>query len=97
MKKFIKGTFELDQNVINLEEYEATHKRAIDEIFDWANSFDVGINMGTSDDNTYLLEYKIVGHTASFCKGVLAELKSILKDEWKKTKSLWQGSGDILR
>lgn len=97
MKKFIKGTFELDQDVVNLEEYEAKHKRAIDEIFDWANSFDVSINMGTSDDNTYLIEYKIIGNTASFCKGILAELKVILKDEWKKTKSLWQGSGDILR
>lgn len=96
MKKFIKGTFELDQNVIDLEGYEEQHKRAIEEILDWAESYDVGINMGTSDDNTYLIEYKIVGKTASFCKGVLAELRSMLKDEWKKTKSLWQGSGDIL-
>lgn len=96
MKKFIKGTFELDQDVVNLEEYEEKHKRAIEEIIDWANDFNVGINMGTSDDNTYLIEYKIVGKTASFCKGLLSELKSMLKDEWKKTKSLWQGSGDIL-
>lgn len=96
MRKFIQGTFELDQNVIDLEGYEEKHKRAIEEIIDWANSFDVGINMGTADDNTYLIEYKIVGNTASFCKGMLSELRSMLKDEWKKAKSLWQGSGDIL-
>jgi DegV family protein with EDD domain len=37
MRKFIQGTFELDQNVIDLEGYEEKHKRAIEEIIDWAN------------------------------------------------------------
>nr|DAT96478.1 MAG TPA: hypothetical protein [Bacteriophage sp.] len=36
LKNFTKGTFELDQNVTNLEEYEENHKRAyevkIDEL-----------------------------------------------------------------
>lgn len=96
MKKFIKGTFELDKDVINLEEYENKHTIAIEEIIDWANSYNVAINMGTSDDNTYLLEYKIVGKTASLCKGLLSELRSMLKDEWKKAQSVWQASGDIL-
>lgn len=96
MKKFIKGTFELDKDVINLEEYENKHTIAIEEIIDWANSYNVAINMGTSDDNTYLLEYKIVGKTVSLCKGLLSELRSMLKDEWKKTQSVWQASGDIL-
>ena len=96
MKKFIKGTFELDKDVINLEEYENKHTIAIEEIIDWANSYNIAINMGTSDDNTYLLEYKIIGKTASLCKGLLSELRSMLKDEWKKTKSVWQASGDIL-
>lgn len=96
MKKFIKGTFELERNVVNLKEYEEKHKHAIMEIFDWAASFDIAIRVGTSNDNTYLLEYKIVGNTASLCKGLLSELKSMIKDEWKKATSLWQGSGDIL-
>lgn len=96
MKKFIKGIFELDQDVINLEEYEEKHKMAIEEIIDWANDFNVRINMGISDDNTYLIEYKIVGNIASFCKSLLSELKSMLKNEWKKTKTLWQSSGNIL-
>lgn len=96
MKKFIKGTFELDQNVIDLVEYENQRKNAIEELIDWADSFDVAINMGTADDNSYLCEYKIVGKTASFCKGLLSELRQILKEYWPKTKSLWQGSGDII-
>lgn len=94
MKKFIKGTFELDKNVTDLVAYEEIHKRAIEELFDWSSSYDVVINMGTSDDNTYLIEYKIVARTASMCKGILSEMKQILKDEWKKTKMVWQGSGD---
>lgn len=96
MKKFIKGTFELDKDVINLEEYEDKHKTALEEIIDWANSLDVDVLFGTSDDNAYLIEYKIVGKTASLCKGLLSELRSMLKDEWKKTQSVWQASGDIL-
>ena len=96
MKKFIKGTFELDINVTDLVTYEEKHKRAIEEIIDWANSLNVAIKMGTADDDSYLLEYKIVGKTASFCKGLLSELRTMLKAEWKKTTSLWQGSGDIL-
>lgn len=96
MKKFIKGTFELDQNVTNLEEYEEKHKRAIEEIINWAYSFDININMGTSEDNSYLIEYKIVGKTSAGCKGLLSELKAMLKEEWKKPINLWQGSGDIM-
>ena len=96
MKKFIEGTIELDQNVTDLEAYEEKHKNAIEELIDWANSFDVAINMGTSDDNTYLIEYKIVAKTSSMCKSLLSEMKQLLKDEWKKPKTLWQGSGDIL-
>ena len=96
MKKFIKGTFELDTDVINLEEYEEKHRNAIEEIIAWANTFNAVINMGTADDNSYLIEYKIVGNTASFCKGLLSELKSMLKAEWKKTNSLFQASGDVL-
>lgn len=96
MKKFIQGTFELDQDVINLKEYEEKHKMVITKIIDWANKYDVDINMGISLDNSYLIEYKIVGNTLSFCKGLLSELKSMLKNEWKQMKSLWQGNGDIL-
>lgn len=95
-KKFIKGTFELDRDVTDLKSYEEKHRIVIEELVDWANSFDVAINMGTSDDNTYLIEYKIIAKTSSVCKSLLSEMKQILKSEWKKTKSLWQGSGDIL-
>lgn len=96
MKKFIKGAFELDQNVTNLEEYEKEHKWAIDYIISWGNKYDIGINIGTSDDNKFLIEYRIVGDTVTYCKALLSKLKSMLKDEWKKTKSLYEISGKTI-
>lgn len=96
MKKFIKGTFELELNVADLVAFEEQHKVAINGWIDWANRFGVALNLGTSDDNTYLCEYKIVGATASYCKGLASELRQMIKSEFPKTRSLWQGSGDIL-
>ena len=52
--------------------------------------------MGTSEDNTYLVEYKVIGNTLAYCKGIVAELKSMLKKEWKKTNSVFQANGDVL-
>ena len=94
MKKFIKGTFELDKDVTDLAAYEEARKRVIERLIDWAKSFNVYINMGTSEDNSYLIEYKIVSNTSAMCKGLLAEMKQILKTEWKKPKLLLQLSGD---
>ena len=94
MKKFIKGAFELDENVIDLVAHEEKHKIALEEIVEWANNAGVAILFGTSEDNTYLCEYKIVGKTVAFCKGLASELKALLKDEFPKTKMVWQGTGD---
>jgi hypothetical protein len=94
MKKFIKGAFELDYDITDLVGYEEKHRNVIEEIIDWADNYDVRVNMGTSDDNTYLIEYRVVGRTVSLCKGIVAELKSILKTEWKQTKLSWQVTGD---
>ena len=96
MKKFIKGTFELDTNVTDLIKYEKKHDTMLNQLIEWADSLGVALNIGTSEDNTYLCEYKIVGNTASYCKSLCSELRQILKNEFPKTKSLWQGSGDIL-
>lgn len=96
MKKFIKGTFELDENITNLEAYEENKKVGISQIIDWGEKYRVGIVLGTSDDNFYLCEYKIVANTKAMCNGMLKELKSLLKAHFPYVKSLWQGSGDQL-
>lgn len=96
MTKFIKGTFELDENVTDLAAYEEKKKVQILEIVDWCNSFGVAINMGTADDNTYLCEYKIVAKTKAMCNSLLRELKEMLKGCFPYVKLIWQGSGDQL-
>ena len=97
MKKFIKGTFEIEKNVADLEAYEQKHKDGIDRMIDFANSFGIQYQCGTSDDNTYLCEYKIVSNTARMCNSLLAEFKSYLKDAYGKVpKVIWQAKGDQL-
>ena len=88
MRKFIKGTFELDQNVTNLVEYEKKHETMLNNLVEWATRLNIAINIGTSEDNTYLCEFKIVGATASYCRGLCSELKQMLKAEFPKTKSI---------
>lgn len=96
MKKFIKGTFELDKDVTDLVAYEEGRKEKILEIADWCNRFGVEILCGTADDNTYLCEYRIVANTKALCNGLLREFKAKLKDCYPYVKLIWQGSGDCL-
>ena len=58
--KFIKGAIELDKNVTDLTAYEEPKKNKLDEIVEWCNKYNVYIIFGTSDDNTYLCEYKVL-------------------------------------
>jgi hypothetical protein len=96
MKKFIKGTLELDKDVTDLVAYEEPMKAKIDRLNEWCTKQGIQFICGTSDDNTYLCEYKIIANTKAMCKGLLQELKSILKDMYPYVKEIWQGSGDIL-
>ena len=96
MKKFIRGTFELDKDITDLEKYEESKKAKILEIVDWCNSFGVAINCGTADDNTYLCEYKITANTKAMCNGLLREFKELLKECYPYVKTIWQSSGDCL-
>lgn len=96
MRKFIQGTFELDYDVKDLISYEESHKTALENIIDWSNDYEMSIMFGTSKDDTYLCEYDVICNTAAMCKGVVAELKHMLKSEFKKTKSVRQFSGNYL-
>lgn len=94
MGKFIRGTFELDSGVEDIVAYEEKHKDEIKQLFDWGDKHEISILVGTSEDNYYLCEYEIRGNTASYCKGMQSELKSVLKAAFPKLKFVWSGSGD---
>lgn len=96
MKRFIKGCFELDKNVTDLNAYEEKKKAKIEEIIEWCNTFNVQCLLGTAEDNTYLCEFKIIAKTKAMCNGLLREFKELLKECFPYVKLVWQGSGDQL-
>lgn len=96
MKKFIKGTFELDQNIGDLNEYEAKKELYVKSIIQWANEHNVDVLLGESEDNSYLCEYVAKANTNALCKGYVAELKQMLKVGFPKIKLLYQASGNLL-
>lgn len=96
MKKFIKGTLELDTDVQDLVEYENARKPAILSIFDWGDKHGVSIRVGLSDDGAYLCEYKVRARTVAMCRGYVSELRQLLKPHFPKVESIYQASGDII-
>ena len=96
MKMFVKGTLELDKNVTDLVAYEKPIIKKLEKIVEWCNDFNVAITFGTSDDNTYLCEYRITAQTKTLCNGLFRELKEMLHECFPYVKSLWQASGNVL-
>lgn len=92
-RKFVRGSFLLEENVEDAGAYYEQHKAKVDEAIAWANSLNIYVAFGTSEDHTYLCEYEVFGQTARMCKGVAAELKEILKSEWKKVHLGYQVEG----
>lgn len=96
MRKFAKGTFELDLNVTNLEEYEKSRKDFLEGVVSWADKIEMAILFGTSDDGTYLCEFDVKANTKKLCDGYVAELKSMLKSKFPKIRLLYQANGNYL-
>ena len=97
MKKFIKGVFKLDEGVIDLEAYEQLHNAALLEIIDYAKNHNMDAMFGTSENDTYMMEFVIRGATQQYCKGILSGLRALLKAEWKnKVDLFYQATGDLL-
>lgn len=94
MRKFIRGTLQLEEYVEDTEAYTKKHRKFLEGIVAWAERMDVQITFGTSNDNAYLCEYVIIGNTQQYCKGLFSELKEMLKPVFPKLKNLFQGSGD---
>ena len=94
MKKFIKGTFELDQNIVNEEEYFQFYEPHLNEIIEWAEEHGIAMRFGVSDNNKYLCEYKVTGNTKKICKEFVADIKRELKAVWPKARSILEISGE---
>lgn len=95
-KNFIKGTFELEKNVVDLDVFEAKIEKQLKEIANWANVNKVSLRVGTSEDYTYLCEFYATARTKQMCDGYVAELKAMWREIFPKTRLLYQASVDTL-
>lgn len=52
----------------------------VQPILDFANKHDVAFNLGYNDNNGLVATYQAEGKTSAYCKGMVAEIKQMLKD-----------------
>lgn len=94
--KFIRGAYQLAENVTDLDAFMQEHGDAAKGLIDWADDNDIMMRCGTSDDNCFLCEYKIIRSTVAGCKGMRSELRHEIKARFPKAKEAWYGLGDQL-
>ena len=49
-------------------------------ILDFVNKHDVAFNLGYNNNNGLVATYQVEGKTSAYCKGMVAEIKQMLKD-----------------
>lgn len=94
MRKFVRGTLQLEEYVEDTDAYTEKHRKFLESIVEWAERMDMQVTFGASEDNVYLCEYAIIGNTKQYCNGLFSELKGMLKPVFPKTKTLVQYSGN---
>ena len=62
---------------------EATLTKMVQPIIDFANKHDVFFNLGWDNNNGLVATYEAEGNTSAYCKGMVAEIKQMLKDVFR--------------
>lgn len=93
-KKFKKGAFVLKEGVTDLVAFEKPIEAQLKEIIAWAERNRVELAFGTTENNTYICEYKVVANTNQLCRGLVAELKAMVKKLFPKLSLSHEFSGD---
>ena len=62
---------------------ETTITRMAQHIIDWADKHDVYFNLGWDNSNCLVATYEAEGYTSAYCKGMVAEIKQMLKDTFR--------------
>lgn len=92
--QIVKGLLILDKDIYDLDAMYKSHKNVIDSVIDWANKLNLDICFGGLDDHTYGCQYVFDGETKLYIKGLVAELKSMLKSEFPSLKENYQMFGE---
>lgn len=59
---------------------EETVKKIVQPICDFAEKHDVVFSIGYGKNNGLIASYEAEGKTSAYCKGMVAEIKQMLKD-----------------
>lgn len=94
MKKFKKGAFTLKEGVTDLVAFEKPIDAQLRQIVHWAEQTGVELAFGTTEDDTYICQYRVVAQTNQLCKGLVAELKAKVKELFPKLSLSYEWSGD---
>lgn len=94
MKKFINGSYEIKDDIPDLDVFVEKHRKEFEALIAYTNKSNIGFNIGTSDKGDILCEYKVVGQSLKECKAAMSEFKRMLKAIFKKVNSLYEGNGD---
>ena len=95
-KYIIKGLLILESNPNNPKDDESrdiytsnvyqNHKDTIDKLIEWANRTNAALLFGGTEDNYYVCEYAFDGLTKPYLKGLVSELKAMLKPDFPQIK-----------
>ncbi len=83
-KRFKKGAFVLAEGVTDPVEFEKPIEAQLMDIIAWAEKNRVDLAFGTTEDDTYICEYRVVAQTNQLCQGYVIELKAMLKKLFPK-------------
>lgn len=62
---------------------EQTIVRMVQPILDFANKHSIAFNLGYDDNEGLVASYEAEGLTPAYCKGMVAEIKQMLKDAFR--------------
>lgn len=68
---------------INTKITDEKIKELVQPIADFTNKHDIGFMIGYNRENNLVAIYEIEGKTSAYCKGMVAEIKQMLKDAFK--------------
>lgn len=95
MDRFIRGAFCLDRDVLDLADWEAAHMKQLEKIGEFCNLLNIEFQCGTTEDNKYIIEYRVIASTAQRCNSLYRELKDIIKEYFTKPEELHQIKGRL--
>lgn len=96
MRKYVRGSFHLDFNISDIETYTVNHQKEINKVCDWGNDLLIAVRFGTTKNDEFICEYLVKGNTASYCNGLVSELRAMLKETWKSISIIYKESGEII-